>query len=89
MGIWIVVMLGLVSSVGLICYFEFKKKELDYKKANDEQTKEISVKALKLEIEKEHTKQMQLDSDAFKTKENTKQYEIKAEYKEKYGSTLF
>jgi hypothetical protein len=42
-----------------------------------------------LEIEKENTKQMELDNDAFKEKEKTKQYEIKSNYKEKYGSTLY
>lgn len=85
----LVIVIGIVSSIGLACYFNYKPKQLEFTKANVEQTTEISVKALMLEIEKEKTKQMEIDADAFKEKEKTIQYEIKSKYKDKHDSTLY
>ena len=88
-GIVVVIGISVVCSIGLHCYFEYKPKQLAYKKEHEEQMSEVSVKALMLEIEKENTKQMELDKDAFKEKEKTKQYEIKERYKDKHNSSLY
>lgn len=85
----IVLAICIFSSIGIDRFFDYKKTQLEYEKVNGEQTTEISVKALALEIEKENTKQMELDADAFKEKEHTRQYEIKTNYRNKYHERLY
>lgn len=87
--ITVVIVVGIVWCVSLFCYFHYKPKQLEYQKESEKQNAEISVKALELEIAKEHTKQMEIDADAFKTKEETRKYEIKANYEDKHGQRLY
>lgn len=89
LGIVIVVVLGVVCSIGLHCYFQYKPKQLEYKKEQEARLSEVGLKTMILEIEREHTRQMEIDADAFKEKEKTKQYEIKSAYRDKYDSTLY
>lgn len=89
LGIVIVIVIGVVCSIGLLCYFEYKPKQLEYKKEKEANMSEIGLKTMLLEIEREHTKQMELDKDAFKEKEKTKQYEIKERYRDKHDSSLY
>lgn len=91
-----VIVVGIVCSVGLYVYFHYKEKELECQKVCGKQNEEISIKALQLELEKENTKQMELDSNAFrakhdvvKAKEETEQLKIKADYREKHGERLY
>lgn len=98
-----VIMIGLVCATGLLSYFNYKPKQLDYQKEREKQNAEISIKALELEIEKENTKQMELNGRAFerkefaleeearriKAQEETKQLQIKSDYKEKHNERLF
>ena len=92
----IVIVVGIVCSVGLYVYFHYKEKELECQKVCGKQNEEISVKALELEIEKENTRQMELDSNAFRAKhdvvkaqEETKQLQIKSDFKEKFDERLY
>lgn len=101
--ITVVIVVGVVWCVSLSCYFHYKPKQLEYQKECEKQNAEISIKALELEIEKENTKQMELNSHAFeikesaveeklrsiKSQEETKQLQIKSDYREKYGDRLF
>lgn len=94
--ITIVLALALVGSIGIRSFFDYKKTKLEYEKVSGEQTTEISIKALQLEIEKENTKQMELNAMAFrdkhnaiKAKEDTEQLRIKADYKAKYDKRLY
>lgn len=91
MGLYIMItiVIGVVCTVGLYCYFDYKKSQLEFEKTSGEQTTKISIKALELEIEKENTKQVEKDADAFKEKEKTKQYEIKTNYRGKYNERLY
>lgn len=89
LGIVIVIVIGVVCSIGLHCYFEYKPILLEYKKEKEAHLSEIGLKTIMLEIEKENTKQMGLDKDAFKEKEKTKQYEIKSAYRDKHDSSLY
>ena len=91
------------GSIGIWCFFDYKKIKLEYEKVVEKQTSEISIKAVELEIEKENTKQMELNSNAFiekqrvikakedsiKSQEETKHLKIKTEYREKYNDRLF
>lgn len=94
--ITIVLALALVSSIGIYRFFDYKETLLEYEKASGEQTTEISIKALQLEIEKENTRQMELNEMAFrdknntiKAKEETERLKIKSDYKEKHGERLY
>lgn len=89
LGIVIVIVSGIVASVGLCCYFSYKPTQLEYKKEVDKNASEISVKALIFQIEKENTRQMEIDADAFKEKEKRMQYEIKSAYRDKHGTSLY
>ena len=89
LGIVIVIGISVVCSIGLHCYFEYKPKQLEYKKEQEAHLSEVGLKTMMLEIERENTKQMELDKDAFKEKERTKQYEIKERYRDKHDSTLY
>ena len=85
----VAIMVGIVCCVGLLCYFEYKPKQLEYQKEKEAHLSDVGLKTMELEIERELTKQMELDKDAFKEKEKTKQYEIKMNYKDKHGSSLY
>lgn len=101
--ITVVIVIGVVCAIGLPCYFNYKPKQLDYQKECEKQNAEISIKALQLEIEKENTKQIELNSHAFERKESaleeearrikaqeeTKQLQIKADFREKYNERLY
>lgn len=89
LGIVIVVVLGVVCSIGLYCYFQYKPIQLEYKKEQEARLSEVGLKTMILEIERENTKQMEIDKDAFAEKERTKQYEIKERYKDKHNSSLY
>ena len=91
MGLYIVivVVLGVVCSIGLVCYFQYKPKQLEYKKEQEARLSEVGIKTMMLEIERENTRQMEIDADAFKEKEKTKQYEIKSAYRDKHDSSLY
>lgn len=84
-----VIVFGVICSVGLWCYFDYKKEQLECQKVCGKQNEEISVKALLLEIEKENTRQMEIDADAYKEKEHTRQYEIKSDYRDKHDERLY
>lgn len=92
----LIIVVGIVCSIGLYVYFHYKEKELEFQKVCGKQNEEISIKALELEIEKENTKQMELDSTAFrarhdvaKEQEKTKQLQIKSDYKNKHNENLY
>lgn len=89
LGIVITIGISVVCSIGLRCYFEYKPKQLAYKKEQETQLSEVGLKTIMLEIERENTKQMEIDKDAFKEKERTKQYEIKSAYRDKHDSSLY
>ena len=89
LGIVIVIVSGIVASVGLCCYFSYKPTQLEYQKEIDKKASEISAKALILQIEKENTRQMEIDADAFKEKEKRMQYEIKSAYRDKHCTSLY
>lgn len=59
MGTAIVIVFGFVSCVGVICYFEFKKKELEYNK----ECVSLSDTVLKRDIERERTEQLRIKSN--------------------------
>ena len=69
----LIIVLGIVGSIGLYCFFDYKKQELEYKKEQDKHISDMTENSLKLEIEKEKTRQL----------------EIKAEYREKYNNSLY
>lgn len=89
LGITIVIGISAVCSIGLLCYFEYKPKQLEYKKEQEARLSEVGLKTMMLEIEREHTRQMEIDADAFKEKEKTKQYEIRSAYRDKHDQTLY
>ena len=87
---------ALVGSVGLYCFFDYKKAQLENEKVCGKQNEEISIKAIQLEIEKENTKQIELNANAFseknraiKAKEDTEQLRIKTNFKDKYNERLY
>lgn len=88
-GITIAFGISVVCSIGLLCYFEYKPKHLEYKKEQEARLSEVGLKTMILEIEREHTRQMEIDADAFKEKERTKQYEIKERYRDKHDQSLY
>ena len=87
--ITVTIVFGVVCSIGLFCYFHYKSEQFDFQKNCGKQNEAISIKALELEIEKENTRQMEIDADAYKEKEHTRQYEIKSNYKDKQGERLY
>lgn len=101
--ITVVIVVGVVWCVSLFCYFHYKPKQLEYQKELEKQNAEISIKALELEIEKENTKQIELNSHAFERKESaleeearrikaqeeTKQLQIKSDFKDKHNERLY
>lgn len=89
----LIIVLGIVGSIGLYCFFDYKKQELEYKRVMDENiskvtdySSKVEAERLKLETEKEKArireiecaKQLEIE------KEKTRQLEIKAEYREKH-----
>jgi hypothetical protein len=84
-----VIVVGVVCCIGLHCYFQYKPKQLEYQKEKEAHLSDVGLKTMELEIERELTKQMELDKDAFKEKEKTKQYEIKERYGDKHNSSLY
>lgn len=94
--ITVAIVFGVVCSIGLLSYFNYKAKQFKCQEVCGKQNEEISIKALELEIEKENTRQMELDSTAFKARhdvakeqEKTKQLQIKSDYKNKHNESLY
>lgn len=94
--IWMVVSIFAFCTIVAVCYFDYKKKQLEYQEVYGKQNEEISIKAIQLEIEKENTKQIELNANAFsekhraiKAKEDTEQLRIKTNFKEKYNERLY
>lgn len=94
--ITVAIVFGVVCSIGLLCYFDYKAKQFKCQEVCGKQNEEIGIKALELEIEKENTRQMELDSTAFKARhdvakaqEETKQLQIKSDYEAKYNKRLY
>ena len=80
MALWIILGVTTVACFFIGFYFNFKVKELEYKKAEGEYTQRTLKDRSQLEVEQEKTKQEQ---------ERTKQLEIKTQYHEKYGQHLY
>lgn len=72
LGSIIAIVLGAICIMAILSYESYKKSEIDYKIAQDKQLAEATDASLKLQIEKEKTKQL----------------EIKSKYREKHGSTM-
>lgn len=94
--ITVAIVFGVVCSIGLGFYFYYKTKQLECQRVCGKQNEEISIKALELEIEKENTRQMELDSTAFKARhdvakeqEETEQMRIKTKYRELFNDRLY
>ena len=104
LGVAIVIVSGVVISVFLMTFFDLKAKELEYQKEQDKYMAQTAENSLKLESEKERTKQLEIKSNYRKEfgstmsdeasqveieKEKTKQLEIKANYRKEHDSTLY
>ena len=74
----IAIVTGVVLCVFIVCFFNYKGNELEFKKKENEYA---------LYIEKEHTDQSRIDWQ--KEAEKTKQLQIKADYKQKTGRELY
>ena len=73
LGIIITMAICAIGCVGIISYFRFKETELEYELEKDKCISGTTNESLKLEAEKEKTKQL----------------EIKTNYREKYNSSLY
>lgn len=104
LGVTIVIVIGIVSSIVSGCYFEFKAKELECQKEQDKYMAQTADNSLKLEFEKERTKQLEIKSNYRKEfgstmsdefsqleieREKTKQLEIKSNYRKEHDSALY
>ena len=90
----LIIVIGVVACVYSKAFFEYKTKELDYKKIESEYAERTIGKRTDLEKEQERTKQylLEKEKEQEKTKreaEITKQLEIKASYKKGTGSSLY
>ena len=74
----IVIVIGVVLCVFIVCFFNYKENELEYKKKENEYA---------LYIEKEHTEQRRIGWQ--KEAEKTKQLQIKSDYWENTGRELY
>ena len=74
----IAIVTGVVLCVFIVCFFNYKENELEFKKKENEYA---------LYIEKEHTEQRRIDWQ--KEAEKTKQLQIKSDYKQKTGRELY
>lgn len=84
----------IITCCFLVSFFRFKTKELDYKKLDSEYAQKTLKERTALEIEQERTKQRMLEreKEAEITKqriEDTKQLDIKANYKKETGKELY
>lgn len=68
----LIIIIGIVSCVGIFCFYDYKVQEFEYKKMMDKNVSNVTNNSLNLEIEKEKTRQL----------------EIKAEYREKHNQPL-
>ena len=55
----IVIVVGIICCVGLICYFDFKKKELEHNK----ECVNMSNTVIQRDIDRERTQQLKIKSD--------------------------
>lgn len=69
----IVISICVICCVGVYHYAEFKGKELEFKREQSKSVADLTDAETKLEIEREKTKQLS----------------IKADYREKHGSSLY
>lgn len=76
----LIIVIGVVACVYSKAFFEYKTKELDYKKLESEYAEKTIGKRTELEKEQERTKQEQ---------ERTKQLEIKASHEKETGSRIY
>lgn len=56
MGTMIVIVVGITCCVGLFCYFDFKKKELEYSK----ECVNVGNTSIQRDIEREKTEQLRI-----------------------------
>ena len=87
LGITIVIVLGAVCSITARCYFDFKTHELEYKKEQDKTTRQTADNAMKLQEKVEETNKRKVELEI--EKEKSRQLEIKLNYREKHGSSLY
>lgn len=80
MSISILILIGVIFVIGGFYLVSYGEMKIEYQKTVDEQNAKTTENALKLEIEKEKTKQ---------EIEKRKVYEIKAEYKKEHGRDLY
>ena len=75
MALWItiVIVVGVIFGLCVCCYAEFKENELEFKKEQNNNVTKLTADETTLEIEREKTKQLQ----------------IKADYREKFNSSLY
>lgn len=83
----LIVSVCIVSCVSVKHFFEFKIKELDYKKIEDEYAQKTIKERTQYDIEQERTKQRIAEKE--KEAETTKQLEIKANYEKETGNKLY
>ena len=69
---WILLGVLIVSMIFIYCVFDYKKSYLEYLERSEDNTRAISLESVRASIEIEKTKQLQL----------------KADYKEKFGEYL-
>lgn len=100
----VVITVGVVCSIGILCYSDFKNKEIEYQRKQAETVATVSDNDTKIEIEKERTKQLHIKADyreKYKDnipekdyeleilKEKTKQLEIKERCFKEHGERLY
>lgn len=76
----IVIAICVICCIGMYNYADYKSQELEFKREQSKSVADLTADETKLEIEREKTKQ---------EAEKTKQLGIKADYREKHGSSLY